>query len=66
MTDPEPQTRFFHQPKAVWATAFACVVGFMSIGLVDRSEGDSEPGFALIHQLLSRHIRDDDGDRLCL
>lgn len=27
--------RFFHQPKAVWATAFACVIGFMSIGLVD-------------------------------
>lgn len=27
--------RFFHQPRAVWATAFACVVGFMSIGLVD-------------------------------
>ena len=27
--------RFFDQPKAVWATAFACVVGFMSIGLVD-------------------------------
>jgi MFS transporter, ACDE family, multidrug resistance protein len=27
--------RFFHQPKAVWATAFAAVVGFMSIGLVD-------------------------------
>ncbi len=27
--------RFFEQPKAVWATAFACVVGFMSIGLVD-------------------------------
>ncbi|WBU53624.1 MFS transporter [Paracoccus sp. SCSIO 75233] len=26
---------FFDQPKAVWATAFACVVGFMSIGLVD-------------------------------
>ncbi|WP_430460270.1 MFS transporter [Thalassolituus sp. LLYu03] len=26
---------FLHQPKAVWATAFACVVGFMSIGLVD-------------------------------
>lgn len=24
-----------HQPIAVWATAFACVVGFMSIGLVD-------------------------------
>lgn len=26
---------FFDQPRAVWATAFACVVGFMSIGLVD-------------------------------
>nr|WP_303720962.1 MFS transporter [Malonomonas rubra] len=26
---------FLHQPKAVWASAFACVVGFMSIGLVD-------------------------------
>ncbi|TPW28699.1 MFS transporter [Pararhizobium mangrovi] len=26
---------FFDQPKAVWATAFAAVVGFMSIGLVD-------------------------------
>lgn len=27
--------RFLDQPKAVWATAFAAVVGFMSIGLVD-------------------------------
>lgn len=26
---------FFDQPKAVWATIFACTVGFMSIGLVD-------------------------------
>lgn len=26
---------FFSQPRAVWATAFAAVVGFMSIGLVD-------------------------------
>ena len=26
---------FLDQPKAVWATAFAAVVGFMSIGLVD-------------------------------
>src|SRR5436190_7509771 len=24
-----------HQPKAVWAVAFACVVAFMGIGLVD-------------------------------
>jgi MFS transporter, ACDE family, multidrug resistance protein len=28
-------TSFWRQPKAVWATAFAAVVGFMSIGLVD-------------------------------
>jgi len=27
--------RFFDQPRAVWATAFAAVVGFMGIGLVD-------------------------------
>src|SRR4051812_45621064 len=25
----------FRQPKAVWAVAFACVVSFMGIGLVD-------------------------------
>src|SRR5260221_8936070 len=25
----------FKQPKAVWAVAFACVVSFMGIGLVD-------------------------------
>jgi MFS transporter, ACDE family, multidrug resistance protein len=28
-------TSFWRQPKAVWATAFAAVVGFMGIGLVD-------------------------------
>ena len=27
----------FRQPRAVWAVAFACVVSFMGIGLVDRS-----------------------------
>ena len=32
---PETAPRFFDQPKAVWATVFACTVGFMSIGLVD-------------------------------
>jgi MFS transporter, ACDE family, multidrug resistance protein len=26
---------FFRQPKSVWATAFAAMVGFTSIGLVD-------------------------------
>ena len=25
----------FHQPKAVWAVAFACVISFMGIGLVN-------------------------------
>ncbi|PIO97145.1 MFS transporter [Pleomorphomonas carboxyditropha] len=30
-----PAPAFFDQPKAVWATIFACTVGFMSIGLVD-------------------------------
>jgi ACDE family multidrug resistance protein len=28
-------SNFLRQPKVVWATAFAAVVGFMSIGLVD-------------------------------
>jgi MFS transporter, ACDE family, multidrug resistance protein len=32
----EPETKSpFRQPKAVWAVAFACVVSFMGIGLVD-------------------------------
>jgi MFS family permease len=30
-----PGTGVFRQPKAVWAVAFACVVSFMGIGLVD-------------------------------
>jgi ACDE family multidrug resistance protein len=30
-----PTTSPFSQPKAVWAVAFACVVSFMGIGLVD-------------------------------
>jgi len=28
-------TTFFKQPRAVWAVAFACVIAFMGIGLVD-------------------------------
>jgi MFS family permease len=40
---PHPQTHdapvasgsFFAQPRAVWAVAFACVIAFMGIGLVD-------------------------------
>jgi ACDE family multidrug resistance protein len=32
---PEPATSPFRQPTAVWAVAFACVISFMGIGLVD-------------------------------
>jgi ACDE family multidrug resistance protein len=31
----EPAVSPFRQPRAVWAVAFACVVSFMGIGLVD-------------------------------
>jgi len=36
-TAPSPASDqgFFHQPRAVWAVAFACVIAFMGIGLVD-------------------------------
>jgi predicted MFS family arabinose efflux permease len=30
-----PRTNFLSQPKAVWAVAFACVIAFMGLGLVD-------------------------------
>jgi MFS family permease len=30
-----PSQSLFRQPKAVWAVAFACVISFMGIGLVD-------------------------------
>ncbi|HET9647795.1 MAG TPA: MFS transporter [Microlunatus sp.] len=29
------KTSILHQPRAVWAVAFACVIAFMGIGLVD-------------------------------
>jgi predicted MFS family arabinose efflux permease len=32
---PKNQNPILHQPKAVWAVAFACVIAFMGIGLVD-------------------------------
>ena len=31
----QPTSNPFRQPKAVWAVAFACVISFMGIGLVD-------------------------------
>jgi MFS family permease len=31
----KPETSPFRQPRAVWAVAFACVISFMGIGLVD-------------------------------
>lgn len=30
------RTSLLRQPKAVWAVAFACVISFMGIGLVDQ------------------------------
>ena len=58
----------FNQPKAVWAVAFACVISFMGIGLVDpilppsgRAARDAQPGDAAVHQLPARH-RGDDAD----
>jgi ACDE family multidrug resistance protein len=35
MSHGEPAGNPFRQPKAVWAVAFACVISFMGIGLVD-------------------------------
>jgi MFS transporter, ACDE family, multidrug resistance protein len=35
MTDQHAAASPFRQPKGVWAVAFACVVSFMGIGLVD-------------------------------
>lgn len=34
-TSSQQKTGLFSQPKAVWAVAFACVISFMGIGLVD-------------------------------
>jgi MFS family permease len=31
----QPDKGFFHQPRAVWAITFACVISFMGIGLID-------------------------------
>jgi ACDE family multidrug resistance protein len=33
--DPHVKGGFFSQPRAVWAVAFAAVVSFMGLGLVD-------------------------------
>ncbi|GAA4351752.1 MFS transporter [Angustibacter luteus] len=35
MTTGSTQSSILHQPRAVWAVAFACVIAFMGIGLVD-------------------------------
>lgn len=34
-TSPEVEGGILRQPKAVWAVAFACVIAFMGLGLVD-------------------------------
>ena len=62
------------QPKAVWAVAFACVVAFMGIGLVDpilpaiAEDLDATPSqvVAAVHQLLRGHRRRDARHRLRL
>ena len=49
----------WRQPKPVWAVAFACVIAFMGIGLVDpilkpiarRARRLALPGLAAVHQL---------------
>lgn len=35
LEQPLEQVGFFNQPMAVWAVAFACVIAFMGLGLVD-------------------------------
>jgi ACDE family multidrug resistance protein len=35
MSSPSTESGILHQPRAVWAVAFACVIAFMGIGLVD-------------------------------
>ena len=52
------------QPKAVWAVAFACVIAFMGIGLVDpilpvlaQDRRHAEPGLAAVHEPLRDHRR---------
>ena len=62
------------QPRAVWAVAFACVIAFMGIGLVDPilpvlgagSRRHAEPGVAAVHELLRDHRRLDARHRLRL
>ena len=62
----------FKQPKAVYAVAFACVVSFMGIGLVDpilpalahAAARHAQPGQPAVHQLPGRHRRRDAVHRL--
>ena len=69
-TDNEPQD----QPKAVWAVAFACVIAFMGIGLVDpilpalAKDLHATPSqvVAAVHELLRVHRRLDARHRLRL
>ena len=57
-----PAPSILQQPRAVWAVAFACVIAFMGIGLVDpilkpiadQLARDAEPGLAAVHQLHGR------------
>ena len=67
-----PTTSPFRQPRAVWAVAFACVVSFMGIGLVDpilkslagQLHATPDPGGAALHQLPRDHRRRDARHRM--
>ena len=58
-------TTMWRQPKTVWSVAFACVISFMGIGLVDpilKPIADdlgagALAGLAALHQLHGRHGR---------
>ena len=55
----------WRQPKTVWSVAFACVISFMGIGLVDpilkphrrRPRRRTVAGLAALHELPGRHGR---------
>ena len=72
MTHEAPKGSILQQPRAVWAVAFAAVIAFMGIGLVDPilpAIGASKRDQAqveLLHQLHGRHRARDAGHRVRL
>ena len=56
-----PRVSPFHQPKAVWAVAFACVISFMGIGLVETRARSLEDGITALRGALSTALGRPDG-----